>query len=276
MTSTANFHDKFSLAGKTAVVTGAAGILGQKFCAGLAEFGAQVVAVDLDEQSAATLAASLTSRYGVKAIGMGCNIADRNSVLDMTNKTLDAFGGIDVLHNNAATKSSNLSDFFAPFEDVKLENWREVMSVNLDGAFLVSQAVGRQMILQKRGGSIINTSSIYGILGADKRIYEGSRYLDREINTPAVYAASKAGLLGLTRYLATHWAEHRIRVNAITPGGVESGQNDEFKNRYAGRVPMNRMANSDELVSTLIFLASDASSYITGQNIVVDGGLSAW
>ena len=150
------------------------------------------------------------------------------------------------------------------------------MSVNLDGAFLVSQAVGRQMIAQGRGGSIINTSSIYGILGADKRIYEGSRYLEREINTPAVYAASKAGLLGLTRYLATHWAGHHIRVNAITPGGVESGQNEEFKNRYSGRVPMGRMADSDEMVSTLIFLASDASSYITGQNIIVDGGLSAW
>lgn len=270
------FRDKFNLAGKVAAVTGGAGILGQKFCAGLAEFGAKVAVIDLDEEKAAALAGQLSADYGAEAIGIGCNIADRDSVLDMAKKIVGAFGGVDILHNNAATKSADLAGFFAPFEDVSLETWREVMSVNLDGAFLVSQAIGRQMISQKKGGSIINTASIYGILGADKRIYEGSHYLGREINTPAVYAASKAGLLGLTRYLSTHWAEHNIRVNAITPGGVFSGQNDEFRSRYGTRVPMGRMANSDEMVSALIFLASDASSYVTGQNIVVDGGLSTW
>lgn len=271
-----SFHDKFNLAGKVAVVTGGAGILGQKFCAGLAEFGAKVAVVDVDDASAAALAAQLADRHGTDAIGVGCDIAEASSVSAMVQKVVDAFGHVDILHNNAATKSSDLAAFFAPFEEFSLAAWREVMSVNLDGAFLVSQAIGRQMIAQKRGGSIINTSSIYGILGADKRIYEGSHYLGREINTPAVYAASKAGLLGLTRYLATHWAEHGIRVNAITPGGVSSGQNDEFQNRYAARVPMGRMANSDEMVSALLYLASDASSYVTGQNIVVDGGLSAW
>lgn len=270
------FRDKFDLTGKVAVVTGGAGILGQKFCAGLAEFGAKVAVIDVDEANAKDLAARLVTDHGAEAIGVGCNIADRDSVVEMTKTVVGAFGGVDILHNNAATKSSDLAGFFAPFEDVSLEIWREVMSVNLDGAFLVSQAIGLQMISQKRGGSIINTSSIYGILGADKRIYEGSHYLGREINTPAVYAASKAGLLGLTRYLATHWAEHNIRVNAITPGGVSSGQNDEFRSRYSARVPMGRMADSDEMVSTLLFLASEASSYVTGQNIVVDGGLSAW
>jgi len=271
-----SFRDKFSLADKVAIVTGGAGILGQKFCAGLAEFGAKVAVVDIDESSAAILAERLSSDYGTEAMGVGCNIAARESVVVMLKKVVDKFGGVDVLHNNAATKSSDLAGFFAPFEEVSLDMWREVMSVNLDGAFLVSQAVGRQMISQGRGGSIINTSSIYGILGADKRIYEGSHYLGREINTPAVYAASKAGLLGLTRYLSTYWAEHNIRVNTITPGGVSSGQNDEFKNRYSARVPLGRMAESDEMVSALLFLASDASSYVTGQNIVVDGGLSAW
>jgi NAD(P)-dependent dehydrogenase (short-subunit alcohol dehydrogenase family) len=270
------FHDKFSLKGKAAVVTGGAGILGQKFCAGLAEFGASVAVIDIDEARAATQAEQLASQYGVKAIGIGCDIADGEQVAEMTHKVVEAFGGVDILHNNAATKSSDLAAFFAPFEEFSLAAWREVMSVNLDGGFLVSQAIGRQMIAQKRGGSIINTSSIYGIMGADKRIYEGSHYLGREINTPAVYAASKAGLLGLTRYLATHWAEHGIRVNAITPGGVSSGQNGEFQNRYAARVPMGRMAEGDEMVSALVYLASDASSYVTGQNIVVDGGLSAW
>lgn len=270
------FRNKFELSGKVAVVTGGAGILGRNFCAGLAEFGAKIAVVDVDQASAATLAAQLSADYGAEAIGIGCNIADRASVADMAKIVVETFGGVDILHNNAATKSSDLAGFFAPFEDFSLEIWREVMSVNLDAAFLVSQAIGRLMISQKRGGSIINTASIYGVLGADKRIYEGSNYLGGEINTPAVYAASKAGLLGLTRYLSTHWAEHNIRVNAITPGGVSSGQNDEFKSRYSARVPMGRMATSDEMVSTLIFLASDASSYVTGQNIVVDGGLSAW
>jgi NAD(P)-dependent dehydrogenase (short-subunit alcohol dehydrogenase family) len=271
-----SFHDKFDLAGKVAVVTGGAGILGPRFCSGLAEFGAKVAVVDIDGAGATALAEQLQSQYSTEAIGIGCNIAEPSSVADMLKHVVDAFGGIDILHNNAATKTADLAGFFAPFEEVSLSAWRDVMAVNLDGVFLVSQAVGRQMIQQKRGGSIVNTSSIYGILGADKRIYEGSHYLGREINTPAVYAASKAGVVGLSRYLSTYWSQHNIRVNTITLGGVESGQNDEFKIRYGARVPMGRMAEADEVVSALLFLASDASSYVTGQNIVVDGGLSAW
>ena len=150
------------------------------------------------------------------------------------------------------------------------------MSVNIDGMFLTAQAVGKQMVAQGRGGSIIQTASIYGVMAPDHRIYEGSFYLDRKINTPAVYTASKAAVIGLTKHLATYWADKGIRVNTLTPGGTESGQNDEFKNRYAQRVPMNRMARADEMVGALLFLASDAASYVTGQNIIVDGGLNAW
>ena len=150
------------------------------------------------------------------------------------------------------------------------------MAVNLDGMFLVAQAVGKQMVTQGKGGSIIQTASIYGIMAPDQRIYQGSFYLERQINTPAVYSASKAGVIGLTKYLSTYWAGHKIRVNSLTPGGVESGQNDEFKRRYSERIPLKRMAEPNEMVGALIYLASDASSYVTGQNIVVDGGLSAW
>jgi len=142
--------------------------------------------------------------------------------------------------------------------------------------FLVAQATGRQMIAQGKGGTIIQTASIYGVMGPDHRIYEGSYYLNREINTPAVYAASKAAVIGLTKYLATLWADMGIRVNTITPGGVESGQNDIFKKNYSTRVPLGRMAQPQEMVGALIYLASDASSYVTGQNVIVDGGLSAW
>lgn len=150
------------------------------------------------------------------------------------------------------------------------------MSVNIDAMFLVAKAVGRRMIEQGTGGSIIQTSSVYGIRGSDKRIYEGSFYLDRQISNPGVYSTSKAAVVGLTKYLATYWAESGIRVNTLTPAGVESGQNETFKQRYSARVPMGRMAHADEAVGALIYLASDASSYVTGQNIVVDGGLSAW
>jgi NAD(P)-dependent dehydrogenase (short-subunit alcohol dehydrogenase family) len=150
------------------------------------------------------------------------------------------------------------------------------MSVNVDGMFLVAQAVGRKMIEQGTGGSIIQTSSIYGILAPDKRIYEGSFYLGRQIGTPAVYSTSKSAVVGLTRHLAAYWADKGIRVNTLTPGGVESGQNETFKERYSARIPLGRMAQGEEMVGALIFLASEASSYITGQNIVVDGGLSIW
>jgi len=131
--------------------------------------------------------------------------------------------------------------------------------------------------MARRGrGSIVNTLSIYGIVGPDQRIYEGSSYEGRAINTPAIYSASKAGLWGLTKYLATYWGGNGVRVNAITPGGVFSGQNDVFVDRYSARVPLGRMAHKNELCGALVFLASDASSYVTGQNLVVDGGLTAW
>ena len=150
------------------------------------------------------------------------------------------------------------------------------MSVNIDGMFLVAQAVGKQMIAQGRGGSIIQMASIYGMVGPDFRIYEGSSYLNQKLTTPPAYATAKAAVIGMTRFLATYWADKGIRVNTLTPGGVESGQNNEFVKKYSSRVPMGRMANQNEMVCTLLYLASDASSYVTGQNLIVDGGLSVW
>ena len=271
-----SFRQLFSLDGKSAIVTGGAGILGRRFCAGLAESGANLAVVDLRYQETQELAATLSSRYGIKAIGIACDVSDPMSVKAMVGRVVDEFGQIDVLHNNAASKSDDLDAFFAPFEDYSLNEWRKVMAVNLDGMFLVAQAVGRRMVEQGKGGSIIQTASIYGILAPDQRVYEGSLYLGRQINTPAVYSASKAGVIGLTKYLSTYWAKCGIRVNTLIPGGTESGQNEEFKRRYSARVPFNRMANADEMVGALLYLASDASSYVTGQSVVVDGGLEAW
>ena len=269
-------YDFSSLKGKTAVITGGAGILGKHFSEGLARCGSHVVIVDLNKKEGEMIARDLTRRYGQQCINIVCDVSEPTSVSSMVDEVMKQFGDINILHNNAASKSSNLEAFLAPFEEYTLDQWREVTKVNLDGMFLVAQAVGRKMVEQNRGGSIIQTASIYGLLGPDSRIYEGSSYMGRSINTPAVYSASKAAVSGLTKYLATYWADKNIRVNCITPGGAESGQNDTFKEKYSSRVPLGRMAQPEEMVGALLYLASNASSYVTGQNIIIDGGWSAW
>jgi len=271
-----SYCNLFDLSGKIAVVTGGAGLLGQHFCAGLAESGATVVVVDLQKDKAQEFAKTLSVRYKTQTMGLGCDVSDPESVQAMTEQVVREFSVINILHNNAAGKSDDLDAFFSPFEEYSLDQWRKIMAVNLDGMFLVAQAVGKQMVVQGKGGSIIQTASIYGVMAPDHRIYEGSFYLGRQINTPAVYSASKAAVIGLTKYLATYWADKGIRVNTLTPGGIESGQNDNFNRRYSARIPMNRMAIAQEMVGALLYLASEASSYVTGQNIIVDGGLNAW
>ena len=265
----------FSLANKVVVVTGGAGLLGQVFCQALVDVGAHVAIVDLNLESAETVAKRINKSDAQKVVAFGSDITSPESVTQMVANVVKQLGRIDVLVNNAASKGSSLDAFFESFEDYSLKTWREVMSVNIDGLFLVAQAVGKQMKKQG-GGSIIQTSSIYGVVAPDQRIYEGSEYNGRPINTPAVYSASKSAVNGLTNYLATYWASSKIRVNSLTPGGIASGQNSEFNKKYSNRVPLGRMGEATELAGALIYLASDASSYVTGQNLIVDGGLSAW
>lgn len=264
--------DAFRLDDKIALVTGGAGILGQRFARGLASAGAKVAVVDLHEPTAQQVAANL----GGGAYGFACDVAKPESVQACVDAVVSHFGRIDILHNNAATKTDDPRKFFTAFEDYPLEVWREVMSVNIDGMFLVAQSVGRQFLRQGQGGTVIQTASIYGLVAPDPRIYEGSDYLGGPINTPAVYAASKAAVVGLTKWLATHWAPSGIRVNCLVPGGVSSGQNSTFSERYASRVPLGRMAQADEMVPALLYLASEASSYVTGQVLAVDGGWTVW
>ena len=259
------------LDGRVALVTGGGGILGRQFCAGFAEAGAQVAVIDLIEDAAREAAASI----GPGAVPFTCDVSSKASVAACVATIFERFGRIDVLANNAATKTANARDFFTPFEDFPIETWREIMGVNIDGMFLMAQAVGPHMVAAGRG-SVIQTASIYGLVGPDSRIYEGSDYLGGPINTPAVYSASKAAVIGLTRWLATHWAPHGIRVNALVPGGVGSGQNSAFDAKYSSRVPMGRMARADEMVGPMLFLASDAASYVTGQVLAADGGWTAW
>jgi NAD(P)-dependent dehydrogenase (short-subunit alcohol dehydrogenase family) len=270
-----SYRRLFDLAGKTAVITGACGILGRRFAAGLAEFGAALALVDLDQSATAALAREIERRYGARAQSIGCDVSNPESVRAMADRVEATVGAPAILMNNAATKGANLDAFFAPVEQFDLATWREIMAVNLDGMFLVAQAIGTGMA-ERGHGSIIQTASIYGVVAPDQRIYEGSLYNGRGINTPAVYSASKAGVIGLTRHLAAYWGHRGVRVNTLTPGGVASGQNDEFARRYSARVPLERMAEADDLVGAAVFLASDASRYVTGQNIIVDGGLSVW
>ncbi len=257
----------FDLKGKVAIITGGAGILGEQHAEALAEAGANIVLADVNKEKAEKLAQRVAKDYKVKAIGLKVDISSKKDVDYMVSETVKKFGKIDILVNNAQGLSEN---YFAPFEEYPLEDWNKVMAVNLTGYFLCSQAVGKQM-LKQGSGVMVNISSIYGYMAPDQRIYKGLDW-----NTPAVYTASKAGVIGLTKHLATYWADKNIRVNCITPGGVFNNQDESFVKGYNALTPMGRMAKKDELKGALLYLASDASSYVTGQNIVVDGGRSVW
>jgi NAD(P)-dependent dehydrogenase (short-subunit alcohol dehydrogenase family) len=260
--------DEFRLDGKTVVLTGAAGIIGTQVVLAFVEAGARVCAID---RNTALLKQKLGPEHG-SLLHCAADVTSRESLLKARKKLETKWGVADALLNNAASKSPN---FFEPFETFPLEDWNEVMAVNLTGAMLAAQVFGTPMAERGRG-SIVNTLSIYGIVGPDQRIYEGSMYLGRPINTPAIYGASKAGLWGLTKYLATYWGHRGVRVNAITPGGVSSGQNDVFMEHYSSRVPLGRMAEAGDVANAMRYLASDASKYVTGHNLVVDGGWTAW
>ena len=265
----------FDLTGRVAVVTGGAGLLGQNFAFGLATHGARVAILDYSDTSLNEATRKFHQQGYDNILSIQCDLRDEEQINSALEEVADRLGGIDILHNNAASKSENLSDFFQSDEDFKLDVWQEIMRVNVDAMFLMARKAASFM-KRKGKGSIIQTASIYGLLGPDERIYDQSLYLGHQIRTPAIYSTSKAAILGMTRHLATIWAKDGIRVNCLTPGGVSSGQNMIFNEKYAARVPMGRMAKAHEMVGALIFLASDASSYVTGQNIVIDGGLSIW
>ncbi len=260
----------WNLSNKTVMLTGAGGILGQRFVAALLSAGARVVAVERNPD-ALTVLRTQYAETG-RLVEAAVDVTHRDDLVDLRQQLKAADIGVDVLVNNAATKSKN---FFTPFADFPVADWNEVMTVNLTGAMLCCQVFGSQMAA-RGSGSIINMLSIYGISAPDQRIYEDSEYEGRPINTPAVYSASKAGLWGLTQYLAAYWGGQGVRVNAVTPGGVYSGQNDVFRERYSARVPLARMAAPEELCGAVVFLASEDASYITGHNLVVDGGLTVW
>ena len=260
----------------TTVITGATGMLGKEFALALAQNGSKIAIIDLNRVKTEKLAKLISTKYKIKCIGLACDVSNDADVANMANTVEKKLGKIDVLINNAATKGKSLDDYFKPLEKYNLDTWKEIMDVNLNGMYIVSKEIGTRMAKRKKG-SIIQTSSIYSShMASDQRIYKGSSYLGKEINTPAAYSVSKSGIVGLTLHLASYWAKDNIRVNTISPGGVFSGQNEKFVRSYSSRVPMNRMARKEEIVGAIVYLASDASTYVTGQNLFIDGGLSGW
>jgi 2-deoxy-D-gluconate 3-dehydrogenase len=272
-------QEKFDITGRVSVVTGGAGLLGAEFCRTLAEGGASVAVVDLNADAAQKLAAALCDD-GYQATGFGTDITKPESVRELVASVLKEYGRLDVLVNSAALDpkfdASASEKGISPgnFEDYPLDQWNSALNVNLTGMFLITQACVKPMLQQGRKGSVINICSTYGLNGPDQRIYikDGKRVAFK----PVYYTVTKAGVLGFTKYLAAYYAETEIRVNALTPGGVFNNHDDYFVKNYSAKTILGRMARKDEMNGALLFLASDASSYMTGNNVVVDGGWTAW
>ena len=270
---------RFDLSGRIAVITGGAGLLGPRHANAIASAGGVPVLVDLHADRAASLAADLQRTHGVPAIGLGADITSPRAVEAMLDQVLSRFGRVDILVNNAANNpkvedAGNVA--FSRLENFPLGQWEADLAVGLTGAFLCSQVVGRELA-RRGGGAIVNISSEYGMIAPDQRLYrQGGIPEDQQPVKPVTYTVVKAGIMGLTSYLATYWATEGVRCNTLTVGGVFNGQPDEFVARAASRIPMARMANTDEYEGAIVFLCSDASSFMTGANLVVDGGKTCW
>lgn len=269
----------FDLTGRTALVTGGAGLLGAEFCRTLAGAGAGVVVADIDADGAQAVAAQINAAGG-RSAAVCADVTDPQSAQAMVDAALQSFDRLDILVNSAALDPKfdplhalNASHGAGAFEDFPLSAWQQALDVNLTGAFLSCQASVGAMLAQG-GGVIVNVSSIYGVAAPDQRLYQ--RPGQPPQFKPVYYSVTKAGLLGLTRYLAAYYAGKNLRVNALTPGGVYNGHDDAFVQAYSARAVLGRMAEKDEMNGALLFLASNASAYMTGANLVVDGGWTVW
>jgi NAD(P)-dependent dehydrogenase (short-subunit alcohol dehydrogenase family) len=257
------------LGGRSVLVTGATGMLGRTIAATLAEMGADLILVDLSMAELDTLADELRVEFATPVLAYTCDLEKPAERADLM-AAVAGLGRLDVLVNNAAfVGTSGLPGWSLPFEAQSVDTWRRAFEVNLTAAFDLSQRA--TALLRASGhGSILNIGSIYGLLGPDWSLYD-----DTAMANPAAYAASKGGLLQLTRWLATTLGP-TVRVNSISPGGIERGQPTPFIERYAARTPLKRMAREDDFRGAIAYFASDLSAYVTGQNLSVDGGWSAW
>jgi NAD(P)-dependent dehydrogenase (short-subunit alcohol dehydrogenase family) len=261
----------FRLDGRVAIITGAAGLLGEQHAIALSDFGAHLILVDLKKDPCVALARRLHSQNHIESLALACDVTDKSSWEAVLGEALKQFGHVDILLNNAAfTTESPSANYDAPFPDFPLDDWQQILAVNLTGSFLGCQVIGRQM-LEQRSGSIINVASLYGVVSPNHRMYPGTG-----IHQPVAYSVSKSAVISLTRYLATLWADKGVRVNAVTPGGIFNHHPETFTQKYADLSPMGRMASKDEMRGAIVYLASEASAYCTGHNLVVDGGWTLW
>ncbi|MDT5269274.1 MAG: hypothetical protein QOH49_1460 [Acidobacteriota bacterium] len=273
-------RDPFDLKGRVAVITGGAGLLGVKHAEALAGAGAAPVLLDLPQSGAAARAQALADEFGVPASAFGADITRADEVGRALEAVLERHGRVDVLINNAANNpkmESRSGVQWSRLENFPPEQWEADLAVGLTGAFLCSRAFGAEMARSGRGGVILNVASDLAVIAPDQRIYRQEGLLDEEQPVkPVTYSVVKTGLIGLTRYLATYWAEAGVRVNAISPGGIYAGQAEDFVTKLTNLIPLGRMARADEYKAAVLFLCSDASSYMTGQNLIIDGGRSCW
>jgi len=256
-----SYKDLFKLTGKTAIVTGGAGLLGKEIVKALSESGAIVYVADTNKQTSK----KIKRGKGIKPIYL--DITDEDSINNAVSHVISEQGRIDILVNGAYPRTA---DWGLKFEKVPFTSWKVNVDSHLGGYFICCQKIGEQMKRQG-GGAIINISSIYGVVAPDFSIYDNTT-----MTMPVAYSAIKGGLIALTRYIATYYGNHNVRANSVSPGGIYNKQVKAFVEKYASKTPLGRMGLPHEIAGSIIFLASDASSYITGQNIIVDGGWTAW
>ena len=274
MTVEKRLTELFSLKEKVAVVTGALGLIGKHHCHALADAGANVVVCDLNESECAKFASTLSAL----SLGISVDITNKKSVKDLKSKVISNYGKIDILVNNAAL-NDKFEDPLSALEESKFENYpvemfRKSLDVNVTGMFLCSQIIGTEMA-DKRYGSIINVASTYGIVAPDQSIYKNEKG-EQTFYKSAAYPVTKGAVISFTKFLAAYWGDKGVRVNTLSPGGVRDNQEEFFVKNYSAKTPLGRMAQSTDYKGALVFLASDASSYMTGANLVVDGGWTAW
>ncbi|MEW5872186.1 MAG: SDR family oxidoreductase [Chloroflexota bacterium] len=273
--------ERFDLRDRVIIVTGGAGLLGKEHIRTLAQSGAHAVAADIDGDSARQVAQQASAETGVATLALQVDVSDKPSVTEMVRTVLDRFGRIDGLVNNAAldpkfdAEHASQHTHTNTFEEYPLELWNKGLAVNITGMFLCAQAVAPVMLAQGKG-SMINVSSIYGLVGPDQRLYEKDDPTAAPQFKPVIYSVTKSAVLGLTQYLAAYWGDKGIRVNTLTPGGVYNNHDEGFVRRYNARTPLRRMGDKADFAGALLFLLSDASAYMTGANLVVDGGWTAW
>ncbi len=276
------FNSKFDLTGKTALITGAAGLLGKKHAIALLESGCRVIMTDLSKNALNEASNSIKKKFNNKdIIPLQMDVTDLSSINSCQNILLNKNIYTDILINNAAidpkVSNDNNIENSSRFENFPIDEWEKQINVGLTGAFQCSKVFGSKMVERNSGGVILNIASDLSIIAPDQRIYQKKGLKDEQQPVkPVTYSVIKTGLVGLTKYIATYWGDKNIRCNALSPGGVFNNQDKEFVSSLTDLIPLKRMANADEYKSAIQFLCSDASSYMTGFNLVMDGGRHIW